>query len=302
MKTNSRKRTAIAALLAVLCADGASAQIGPAVVGNAAASRSRGMMTTRQNRAAGTETAAAAEKPAPKTQESCRAIVAECMDNALTAAVLEVDVLYDDYNDMVSDVYGGMKTPPFKCAYTFDGRQLFTRFYFGLSNLGPVGMGSDGMKRVEKDSIEYYNFLRQNALDVASKKLPATELNPGVLKIAGITTSVEGTKPQLPFADYRITTFDGEARFKADRKACTDMSRPELAGCDGLLEGAVPAWLRLDPSQDKSCEDYKVFLSKKLAKARDDAQLAIAPLKSRLQTIVDEHNANEAAKRKLGRN
>ena len=277
-------RAALAAILTVLFS------------GDAMAHRTAPSTRARPVRGGFEEAAPPAAQPIRRPQEECRQAVFECMDNALMAAVMESEVLFDDYNDMITELHGGMRMPPFKCAYAFELRSIFTRFHFGLSNLNP-----GDMRRIERNSIAYYNFLRQNALEVASRRLPVTELHPAAIAMAGITTRPEGARVQLPFADTRITVFDGEARFNADRRACTDLSHPRLAGCEGQLDGAIAAWRRADPSEERSCEEYRTFLTLRLNQSREEARLAIVPLRSRLQTMIDEHNANLEAMRRLGR-
>lgn len=235
--------------------------------------------------------------------QKCQAAVFKCLDKKVMAFAQTMDIVYDDYTDMLTDVYGGLSAPVFKCAYSKKLQQIYAQSHFGLSNVSPPS-GSRAQK-VSGNSIDYYNYMKSNALDGASKKISATEISPAVLEMAGIKLKAKGGGPQAvaPDVNYKITAFDGKEKYEEDLAACMSPSvNADVVPCEPkMLNTAGDDWLESAPSVDKSCADYKVFLMNRVSKAKEDARGVIFGLRSTLSRVIEEHNeavdAREALKK-----
>jgi hypothetical protein len=239
--------------------------------------------------------AAAPVEDAPaKSKEKCTIELGKCMDAKLLLATQGSGTVYDDYNDMLADIYNGVDMVPFKCLYSESIKTINARFYYGNTTLV-----SGAMMDVKPGSIEYYKFLGENLSGVLSKKLPAMFLSPEVLKIANIDREIRDWTPNSPEGSISISSLRPEDRFKSDANACISPElNPEMEGCgDQITYNTAVLWRSSgDITVDKSCRDYETYLTAKLAKLKKTTEAAIQQKRQQLTEIIDEYNKNEAAK------
>ncbi|MDR3126497.1 MAG: hypothetical protein LBT92_02595 [Rickettsiales bacterium] len=236
--------------------------------------------------------AAAAEPAKPK--EKCVIELDKCMDNKLLLATQAGGAVYDDYNDMLADIYNGVDIVPFKCMYSESIKTINAKFYYGNTTLV-----SGAMMDVKPGSIEYYKFLAENFSSVLAKKLPPMFLAPEVLKIANIDRPITNWTPNSPEGSISISSLRPEDRFKADANACLNPElNPDVEGCgEQITYNTAVLWRSSgDITVDKSCRDYETHLTAKLAKLKKTTEAAIQQKRQQLIEIIDEYNANEEAK------
>lgn len=237
--------------------------------------------------------------------QSCQKIYFECMDDKTNESVQSFDILYNDYSDMLSDIYSGMKAPVFKCLYSEDIRKIYSKFYYGVSSVN--SSGGSYVQQVTSGSIEFYSFLKDNAVNVATKKISPALLNESVFEIAGLKVKPYGmgssfeTKP----VSYKVTTIDPVNLLNDNNKYCIDPKQNlKFAECDDPFINNVKdewkeEWLKSSPELEQSCRDYKAFLKDKLGKAKKEASSFILSLVSKLSTVIDEYNLKEDSEKEL---
>ncbi|MGN0929602.1 MAG: hypothetical protein ACI4N3_03090 [Alphaproteobacteria bacterium] len=233
-----------------------------------------------------------------KTKEICEQIFYDCMDKKTNEAVMQYEVYYDDYNDMLSEIYNGMSSPVFKCIYSNDIKDLYSSYYYGQTGLDV----DENAVKIKKNSIEYYKFLKQNASDVASKKISANMVLPEVLTIAGITTTPLNAKSQTtPNVSYKFTTINPSTLFNLNKEYCMDSEKnKELDGCPKLKKSLGDSWKTLLPNTlTKNCQDYETFLIDKRSQAQQGAQTFILSLRTQISNAIDEYNAKIEAEKEL---
>lgn len=240
-----------------------------------------------------------AEVKKEKTQKECEELFYACMDGKTNETVMSNEFIYSDYSDMLSDIYAGVTAPVFKCIYSDDVKSLYSKYNFGRDIFGPSNGRID---KIEKNSINYYAYLKDNATKVANKKIPITEVNRDVLKMVGIETMPIGLKlsVELPDVSYNVTTINGSSAYKLNSEYCLDPTKnTELEGCKKIKQDWANNYRRLPPTSSKSCEDYEVFLSEKLTDAKKSATDYIFGLKKKIETIIDEYNLKKEAEEEL---
>ncbi|MBD5398523.1 hypothetical protein HDR60_03380 [bacterium] len=233
-----------------------------------------------------------------KTKEQCEQIFYDCMDKKTNETVMQYEVYYDDYNDMLSDIYNGMSSPVFKCIYSNDIKDLYSSYYYGQTGLDVDG----NTVKIKKNSIAYYNFLKQNASDVASKKISANMVLPEVLNIAGITkTPIDSKAQTTPNVSYKFTTVVPLTLFNLNKEYCMDVEKnKDLDGCAKLKNNLADNWKNLTPNtMSKSCQDYETFLIDKRTQAQQATQTFILSLKTQIINAIDEYNAKIEASKQL---
>ncbi len=231
-----------------------------------------------------------------KTKEVCEQIFYDCMDKKTDELVMQNEVYFDDYNDMLTDIYAGMTNPSFKCLYKNDIKDLYSKYYYNQTGLD----SSMGVKKIKTKSIEYYNFLKQNANDVATKRIATNMILPEVLTIAGIEIEPIGMNSQsLPNVTYKFTTLNPITSFNMNVEYCMNpKTNQDLDGCDKLRKNIADDYKTLPPNTiTKNCQDYETFLMDKRTKAEEEARTFIIGLKTKLTNNIEEYNAKiEAAK------
>lgn len=243
-------------------------------------------------------TTTSTEEEEEKTKEVCEQLVYECMDSKADEFVMQNEVYYDDYNDMLTDIYGGMTNPAFKCIYDSGVKDLYSEYYYGQTNLEP----SSNPAKIRKNSIEYYKFIKQNANDVASKKIAVNMVLPEVLTIAGITITPTGMQSQsIPEVSYKFTTLNQNVNFEEIKNYCMDPTKnEELEGCPKLKKSIGDNWKTLSSNSiSKSCQDYETFLIDKRSKAKKEAETFIIGLKTKISNNIEEYNAKIEASKQL---
>ncbi|MDR2098701.1 MAG: hypothetical protein LBO78_01590 [Rickettsiales bacterium] len=251
---------------------------------------------SRGGGAAGTPAAAA-----PKTPEECTGIFYSCMDKKTNEATMTFDVFFDDYNDMLTDVYAGMKSPPFKCVFSKKAREIYTSNYYGIDSLS-FESGTKNEDKIRRGSIGYYDYLKANAMDVSSGKIMPQHIYSGVLELVDITVFPRNQVPgNLPAVSYKVTTMDaGKALQEAQDFCFSAEKNPDMDGCPfkGMKLGSlVDDWKKADPiTMDKSCMDYEVFLTDKKSKAKSAAVDFISTLKTKITENIQNYNDNTDAK------
>ncbi|MDR1009300.1 MAG: hypothetical protein LBL52_03555 [Rickettsiales bacterium] len=238
-----------------------------------------------------------APEPAAKSEAQCHAAVAKCLDKKVIEAAAASAELYDDYNDMLADVYNGADLP-FKCAYLDESKSIYSKYYYGFSMLS-----TSARHKIEPDSIEYYDYLKKNALAVASRTLGPEQIDDAVLRMAGINDRPQN-KPviQLPEAPVKVASLDPDAKFQTDAKYCSAPATNKSAeGCDEqVLSTGAREWLKSGSiTAEKSCADYDAFLADKRRQAKDSASESINSVKTKLADFIREYNQVQDAERKL---
>ena len=233
-----------------------------------------------------------------KDTSTCEDIFYSCMDKKTTEVVMQNEIIYNDYNDMITDIYSGMSTPAFKCVYSPELKTIYSKYYYNRTLSAPIGGRSE---KIRTKSIEYYNYLKQNASDVASKKIPVNFIQNEVLTIAGIEIEPHNMNSEnLPDVSYKITTIEPTKLFEANVEYCLDESKnEELLGCQKLKKSLAEKWKEENPSLKKSCNDYEVFLTEKMSKEKSAAEDFIKTLKTKLTSAIEEYNLKIEADEQL---
>lgn len=238
-----------------------------------------------------------------KDEAGCKQIFYTCMNDKTMEAVMQNELLYDDYNDMVSDIYSGMSQPPFRCIYSNKVKNLYSSYNYGFEISAPSG--NTNAEKIKKGSIAYYSFLKDNASDVATKKLSAKLLHSEALAMANLTISpIDSENPKLAEVSYKITTLDTKKIFDENVKYCIDPKQnTDIDGCENLSKSTGrkwgEAWKEETPSVNASCKDYEVFLTEKRTKAKEQAQAYISQLSTKLFSVIEEYNLKVESDKKL---
>ncbi|MBD5405955.1 hypothetical protein HDR59_05410 [bacterium] len=246
-----------------------------------------------------TTTSSDEEEEDVKTQDDCKQIFYTCMDKKTNESVMQYETFYDDYNDMLTDIYDGMTSPVFKCIYSNNAKDLYETYYYNQSGLDASGGRT---QKTRKNSIAYYNFLKQNANDVATKKITANLVYPEVLTIAAISVSPLDASPQsVPDVSYKFTTINPKNLLELNTQYCLDSEKNKnLEGCPKLKKTLVEDWKNLGPNTlTKNCQDYETFLVEKRSKAKQAAETFILSLKTQITNAINEYNAKIEAQREL---
>ena len=176
---------------------------------------------------------------------------------------------------------------------------MYETYYYNQSGLDASG----GMtQKIRKNSIEYYNFLKQNANDVATKKITANLVHPEVLTIAAISVSPLDASPQpVPDVSYKFTTLNPKNLLELNTQYCLDSEKNKnLEGCPKLNKTLAEDWKNLSPNTlTKNCQDYETFLVDKRSKAKQAAETFILSLKTQITNAINEYNAKIEAQREL---
>lgn len=233
-----------------------------------------------------------------KDTKTCEKIFYSCMDEKTNEAVMTNELIYNDYSDMLSDIYSGMTAPAFKCIYSNKVKSLYSTYYYGYEISTPMaGMN----EKIQSNSIEYYSYLKDNATSVANKRLPVTQVDREVLKFADVKTEPSDMKfATLPDVSYKITTLDTNALFDSNVAYCMDPTQnKELEGCPTLKKSLSDKYKDMDVSLSKTCKDYEVFLTTKLSQAKTSAKDYIIKLKTKISSVIDEYNLKKEAEEEL---
>lgn len=264
-----------------------------------AAKTSRFVSVKRSVKSTTTQTSSSDNGDEIKTKDECKQIFYTCMDKKTNEAVMQYETFYDDYNDMLTDIYDGMTSPVFKCLYSNNVKNLYETYYYNQMGLD----SSTGMtQKVRRNSIEYYNFLKQNANDVATKKITANLVYPEVLTIAAISVSpVEASPQSVPDVSYKFTTINPTNLLELNTQYCLDPEKNKnLEGCPKLNKTLVENWKNIEPNTlTKNCQDYETFLVEKRSKAKQAAETFILSLKTQITNAINEYNAKIEAQREL---
>ena len=306
-----RKSLYIALLASVFMVDTANAGVRGGTSGNS----KKAVRASNNRRAGGLRAAALAagaasastvdtttettEEVKDKDVKTCEQIFYTCMDDKTNETVMSNELVYSDYSDMLSDIYSGMTAPAFKCIYSNDVKSIYSKYYFGRDIFAPT---NGRIEKINGNSIEYYSYLKDNATKAANKRIPITDIDREVLKITGIKTTPKGLKfsSQLPDVSYTITTIDGNALYNENVSYCLDKTQnTELEGCVKIKKSWGDDYRTQKPNISKSCNDYEVFLSGKLSKAKTAASDYIIMLKQKLEAIIDEYNLKIEAEEEL---
>lgn len=233
-----------------------------------------------------------------KDAKTCEEIFYSCMDQKTNEVVMQNDIIYNDYNDMLTDIYSGMSTPAFKCIYSSELKTIYSQHYYNRILSAPTGTKAE---KIKNKSIEYYNYLKQHAADIASKKLPINFVQSEVLSIADIDISPYNmTSENLPDVSYKITTIEPTKLFEENVQYCLDETQnEELVGCPKLKKSLADKWKDGNPTIKKSCNDYTVFLTEKKSKAQSTAEDFIKTLKTKFTSIIEEYNLKIEADEEL---
>ena len=231
-------------------------------------------------------------------KESCEEIFYKCMDEKTNETLMQYDIIYDDYSDMITDIYSGMTMPAFKCIYSPRVKSIYSTYYFNTNVSSPTAGFVD---KIGKNSIEYYNYLKENATNVANKTLGVEMLDSDVLSLGSISMKpLKKGSVNLPSVSYKITTLNPTKIFEANVAYCMDSSQnTDLEGCPKLSKKLAEKWEEADLSLNKSCKDYEVFLSEKLIKAKENATSFITGLKTKLESAIEEFNLKIEAEEEL---
>ncbi len=230
-----------------------------------------------------------------KTVKTCEKIFYKCMDEKTNESVMSNDIVYNDYADMISDIYSG-NSPAFKCIYSNNLKSLYAKYYFGREISAPM---NGHMEKVRSNSIEYYNYLKNNATQVASKKASVDKIDSEVLDILGIKKTLNMSQI-LPDVSYTITTIDGTALLDENVAYCSDASRnKDYEGCDKMKKSWVDNYKEENPSMLKSCKDYEVFLSSKLTQAKSSTNDYILKLGKKIESVIKEYELKKTAEEEL---
>ena len=236
------------------------------------------------------------DKIEEKNLKTCEKIFYKCMDEKTNEVVMANDIVYNDYADMISDIYSG-NSPAFKCVYSNNLKSLYARYYFGREISAPT---NGHLEKIRSNSIEYYNYLKNNATQVSSKKISAKYADDYVLEIAGIKRNLKGASQELPDVSYTITTIDGNALYNENVAYCSDASQNvDFDGCDKIKKSWIENYKEENPSMLKSCKDYEVFLSSKLTQAKTSTSDYISKLKTKLESSIKEYELKITAEEEL---
>lgn len=263
-----------------------------------AAPSSRVASTKRAMRSTVSTTQTSVTTTEEKTPEACEKIFYDCMDKKTTEILMQNEVFYDDYSDMLTDIYNGMSSPVFKCLYNNNIKNLYSGYYYNQEDLDVDG----NTDKVKKNSIEYYNFLKQNANDIATKKITANMVHNDVLNIAGITVTPVNAKAQsLPNVSYKFTLLTPSKSFEINKDYCLDPEKnKDLEDCPKLKKSIADNWKNMEPNtMAKSCQDYETFLTDKKSAAKREAENFILSLKTQILNAINEYNAKIEAEKSL---
>lgn len=233
-----------------------------------------------------------------KTQDVCEKIFYDCMDKKTTEILMQNEVFYDDYNDMLTDIYNGISSPVFKCLYNNNIKNLYSSYYYNQEDLDVDGNAD----KVKKNSIEYYTFLKQNANDIATKKISANMVHNDVLTIAGITVSPINANPQsLPNVSYKFTLLTPSKSFESNKAYCSDPEKnKDLEDCPKLKKNIADNWKNAEPNTiSKNCQDYETFLIDKKSAAKRETETFILSLKTQILNAINEYNSKIEAEKNL---
>ncbi len=233
-----------------------------------------------------------------KDKKTCEEIVFSCMDKKTTEYIMQNESLYTDYNDMLTEIYSGMVAPSFKCVYSNELKSLYSKYYYNKEITAP---NKNRAEKIKTKSIEYYNFLKQNATDIATKKKSAQFIQSDVLKYVGILSYPKSWKPQdLPDVSYKITAIDPNVAYEENIAYCVDETKnEELQGCPVMSAHLGEKWKEAGISVNKSCKDYEIYLSEKRSKAETAAKDFILTLKEKISSVIEEHNLKIEAGKQL---
>ena len=232
------------------------------------------------------------------TALSCEDIFYKCMEKKTTETVSQFDIIYNDYTDMLSDIYSGMMNPPFKCIYSNRIKSLYTNYYFGKS----ISSRSSTPEEVGKNSIEYYNFLKQHVVDISSKKIEASFLLDDVIKLADLKIKpLNKSKTALGTVSYKITLLEPDSLLSKNIAYCKDpaLNKNLSEECSYLSKSLGNKWLEQDRSMTNSCKDYEIFLTEKLNNSKKSATDFINSLRTKLTSTIDEYNTRIEAEEQL---
>ena len=233
-----------------------------------------------------------------KTPAVCEKIFYDCMDKKTIETLMQNEMFYDDYNDMITDIYNGMSSPAFKCIYNENIKDLYGTYYYNQTDLEADGTED----KIKKNSIEYYAFLKQNASDIATKKITANLVHTDVLNLAGITVTPLNAKVQsVPNVSYKFTILNPTKAFNLNKEYCLDPEQNKsLEDCAKLKKSIADTWKNMEPNtMAKSCQDYETFLIDKRSQAKQAAETFILSLKTQIINAINEYNAKIEAEKEL---
>ena len=232
-----------------------------------------------------------------KTVQECEKVFFDCMDNKTRESLMANEALYTDYEDMVSEFYSGLQSPVFKCIYSDDVRDLYSKYNYGFQ----LSDSSSRIEQIRRGSIYYYMFLKENATNVVNRSYIIQQVDSEVLSIAGVEKSVEGqSDPALWDVSYSILSVQPKALWKTNLAYCSDpMQNEELAGCSKLKSDIAERWLANVPTKKQSCADYETFLKNTLSRAKSDSTKYIQTLRKQLESLIDEYNLKTDSEREL---
>ncbi len=252
--------------------------------------------TSTTTTATNTKTTDETAVPEEKNAKTCEKIFYKCMDDKTSEVVMSNDIVYNDYADLMTDIYSG-NSPAFKCVYSNNLKSLYSKYYFGREISAPT---NGHLEKIRSNSIEYYNYLKNNATQVSSKKISAKYADDYVLEIAGIKRNLKGASQELPDVSYTITTIDGNALYNENVAYCSDASQNvDFDGCDKIKKSWIENYKEENPSMLKSCKDYEVFLSSKLTQAKTSTSDYISKLKTKLESSIKEYELKITAEEEL---
>ena len=230
-----------------------------------------------------------------KTVKVCEKIFYKCMDEKTNESVMSNDIVYNDYADMISDIYSG-NSPAFKCIYSNNLKSLYAKYYFGREISAPM---NGHIEKVRSNSIEYYSYLKDNATQVANKKISADKIDSEVLDMLGMKKTLNLSQT-LPDVSYTITTIDGTALLDENVAYCSDASRnKDYEGCDKMKKSWVDNYKEENPSMLKSCKDYEVFLSSKLTQSKSSTSDYVSKIRKKIESVINEYELKKEAEEEL---
>jgi len=240
------------------------------------------------------------EEDEEKTKDACIEAYNNCMEQKTVESLMMYDDLFNDYSDMVSDIYNGMSQPTFRCLYSDDVIAIHTKYYYG-SELSAPTEGGMSKKLITTDSIEYQNFLKTNAEQVANKKYSPAFLSDKVIEIAGLKKKpLEQQALELPEVSYKVTALDPIKVYKENRDYCVNpKENTNLQGCRKISDDIINAWKNKSPKIEKSCDDYRLFLTEKKSKSEKETKDLIIGLSNKLSSAIEEYNLKIEADRAL---
>ena len=149
--------------------------------------------------------------------------------------------------------------------------------------------------------IDYQTFLRQNAEEVASKKISAPFLHKDVIKLAKLDKIPLIQKSvDLPIVSYKVTALDPAKAYRENKEYCIDPSKnSNLLGCRKVNDDTISAWKNKNPNIEKSCEDYRIYLTEKKVESEEETKKFILGLSTKLSSIIEEYNLKVEADREL---